>query len=212
MHNNELYHHGILGQKWGVRRYQNADGTLTPAGRKRLNRKENKDQYREDKRQLRQDRRDVAATGKVLRSRSKFANESDDMTDNMMYQYSKAWNKKNIDPKEIGAISNAYEKQKKSSKIVSGERLRSEEMYKQAVDRYMKNNKYMEDNYGKSFRDKGNKYVDIGKNKTLELMKTGINLATLPIYGSHYSTNRVTDIDFADRKKKRNSKLLDEVY
>lgn len=32
----ELYHHGILGQKWGLRRYQNADGTLTPEGRERM--------------------------------------------------------------------------------------------------------------------------------------------------------------------------------
>ena len=29
----ELYHHGIKGQKWGIRRYQNPDGTLTPLGR-----------------------------------------------------------------------------------------------------------------------------------------------------------------------------------
>lgn len=33
--NNELYHHGIKGQKWGVRRYQNKDGSLTAAGKKR---------------------------------------------------------------------------------------------------------------------------------------------------------------------------------
>ena len=32
---NELCHHGILGQKWGVRRYQNADGSLTSAGKKK---------------------------------------------------------------------------------------------------------------------------------------------------------------------------------
>lgn len=31
----ELYHHGIKGQKWGVRRYQFADGSYTPAGKKR---------------------------------------------------------------------------------------------------------------------------------------------------------------------------------
>lgn len=32
---NELYHYGIKGQKWGVRRYQRKDGTYTPAGMKR---------------------------------------------------------------------------------------------------------------------------------------------------------------------------------
>ena len=37
MYNDELYHHGIKGQKWGVRHYQNEDGSLKPAGEGRYN-------------------------------------------------------------------------------------------------------------------------------------------------------------------------------
>ena len=36
----ELYHHGVKGMKWGVRRYQNSDGSLTPDGEKRYYRKD----------------------------------------------------------------------------------------------------------------------------------------------------------------------------
>lgn len=35
MEENELYHHGVKGQKWGVRNYQNEDGTLTEEGKER---------------------------------------------------------------------------------------------------------------------------------------------------------------------------------
>lgn len=34
---NELYHHGIKGQKWGLRRFQKSDGTLTAEGKSRYN-------------------------------------------------------------------------------------------------------------------------------------------------------------------------------
>ena len=43
-----LAHHGIKGQKWGVRRYQNKDGSLTAAGKKRLLAKEASNYYKKE--------------------------------------------------------------------------------------------------------------------------------------------------------------------
>ena len=49
MNNNELRHYGIKGQKWGIRRYQNPDGTLTTKGKKRYSdHTENNESYHED--------------------------------------------------------------------------------------------------------------------------------------------------------------------
>lgn len=44
----DLTHHGIKGQKWGVRRFQNEDGSLTAAGRKRQAR----DDYKAEKKRI----------------------------------------------------------------------------------------------------------------------------------------------------------------
>lgn len=43
---NELYHYGVKGQKWGIRRYQNSDGTLTELGRQRYGNEANFDEER----------------------------------------------------------------------------------------------------------------------------------------------------------------------
>ena len=43
---NELYHWGIKGMRWGVRRYQNKDGSLTAAGKKRYDDEQEHDDYK----------------------------------------------------------------------------------------------------------------------------------------------------------------------
>ena len=47
LRSDEIYHHGIPGQRWGVRRYQNEDGSLTAAGRRRFNKVASKEKESE---------------------------------------------------------------------------------------------------------------------------------------------------------------------
>ncbi len=49
MNEDYLEHHGIKGMKWGVRRYQNADGSLTAAGRKRRSEMTSEEKHEQNK-------------------------------------------------------------------------------------------------------------------------------------------------------------------
>lgn len=63
MDNNELKHWGVRGMKWGVRRYQNKDGSLTPAGKKRYDKEMEK--LKAEEKVLRTKARTQAKLGKL---------------------------------------------------------------------------------------------------------------------------------------------------
>ena len=63
-----LEHHGILGQKWGIRRFQNYDGTLKAAGKKR--RSEDRVQKREERKAARAEKKEAKAQAKAEKAKA----------------------------------------------------------------------------------------------------------------------------------------------
>ena len=84
--NNELTHHGILGMKWGVRRFQNKDGTLTAKGKvqKKSNRsskqqllkKKSTEQLRKDVNRLQLEKQYLQLTGNDISRGRQYVNKT----------------------------------------------------------------------------------------------------------------------------------------
>ena len=75
MVSDELYHYGIKGQKWGVRRFENEDGTLTPAGKARYSKTDEKSAAKAAKKIQRQENR--AARRRMINDASRVHTMSD---------------------------------------------------------------------------------------------------------------------------------------
>ena len=88
MNNSYLVHHGILGQKWGVRRYQNEDGTLTAEGKARLS-----SEYRKAHKKLLDDM-DANATSMWVKS---YNSAAERMNKGLIDKYNKEFDERNAE-------------------------------------------------------------------------------------------------------------------
>lgn len=104
MDSNELCHHGIKGQKWGVRRYQNKDGSLTYAGKKRALKIQ--DQYTEFSKNKKYRDKDGNLTYAGRKKELKMKEQYSELTGGKQLRKYPSGSGKTTKPKSVSEMSN----------------------------------------------------------------------------------------------------------
>lgn len=155
----ELYHHGVQGMHWGVRRYQNYDGSLTAAGRKKLAKYDTKIESSK-KRNAELKSKAESARKEVIKKSAKAADHSSRLvftTDVHIAVYKKKAAKaiKKLDKieREIGKNNKTIEKYSKKGEAIYNKQINK--LSKQ-IDKYDRQNNF--DKWKKNASKNSKKY------------------------------------------------------
>lgn len=137
-----LMHYGTNGMKWGIRRYQYKDGTLTPEGRIRYRVTDTGDIVKRDRKEIKQIRKDIQAE-KAEAKRQRRLQVEQEKTDEKKARLLKEKNPADIfenkdlfTDQELLAVYNRMNLERNVSSLVPKEK---EKTYSDAVDRLAKN-------------------------------------------------------------------------
>lgn len=194
----ELYHHGIKGMRWGVRRFQNEDGTLTAQGRQRY-----KD-YRSDQSTRRSLTRHVAADKKNLKARGEAMNEVTKNYNDAQEQMRKASSKIFISGKKRQElVDEAAANLTKAGEELEKRRAdlnRAERIYNKDAEALFKHVDDMTKKYGsENVKSLDTKKVKLGEYYSIDAIKTGVTVADMPLIGRWYSGNYTSKQEYQDR-------------
>ena len=191
-YNNELYHFGVKGMKWGVRRYQNSDGSLTNAGKKRYSR-------------MSDDKLQKTLYKQVKKARAKQLGWSNQWgVGNTIGEHSKAAQDKfNKDRNEF-SNSDSYKKARKKLNDLD----KRFDKGKMDYDEYQAEYEKVRSSVYKPELDSSVTYTSGGRKYSKAYLKTygrDLNIAYLKDLGYDDSTAK----NFANRVLKANKKMLD---
>lgn len=184
----ELYHFGVKGMKWGVRRDK---------------------QYRSDNRTRRKLKRRVAAAANNLKAYGKISNADEREYHEAEKAYRKAQSRVfSFGSKrraEIEAASRALSEAGDKVMKSRAELNRAERIYDKAADKYTAHVNAMINRHGSdNVKNIKTKDVNIGEMYVKDMIKTGITLADMPLIGKAYSGSYISREEHKDRNERIN--------
>lgn len=180
-----LAHHGIKGQKWGVRRYQNEDGSLTEAGKKRYMSMNDKKLYKTLKKEIRQRR------GAMYGSANRW------MYDNEIGEHSKKLREDFRKNKKAYQNTEQYKKANRAFEIADRKNVSLVESGKISIEEYQHRLDQLTRDYKKSLPSKNYTNLDFAK------MYTGHGIKYVDDFvnkgGAELSVARLRDLGYSTK-------------